>query len=82
MPEFLIALALLAAVAVAVFLVARKGRAPARIPPPQPGPAAAPYTGLPTGVTRSPSGWYSCGRCGGSPCWRCAQRNWRRRRRF
>jgi len=33
-------------------------------------------TGLPPGVTRSASGWYSCPRCGGAPCRQCAQRNW------
>jgi hypothetical protein len=46
-----------------------------------PDPEPVTYNGLPPGVTRDASGWYSCPSCGGQPRWRCAQRNWSRRRR-
>jgi hypothetical protein len=87
MLEFLIALALLAAVAVAVVMVARTdGHFTRRrrgevewLTDPDFEPVA--YGGLPPGVTCSSTGWYSCPRCSGTPCAQCAQRNWSRRRR-
>jgi hypothetical protein len=74
---FWIGLTLMIVLAVIIVLAARTGN---HIPG-WDSTALVSYGGLPPGVTRSATGWYSCPACRGRPCALCAQRNWSRRRR-
>lgn len=77
MPVFFwLGLALVIVVAVIIVFVARYGSPPVRPERHQQVAGLVTYNGLPPGVTRDASGWYSCPRCGGRPCARCARRSW------